>query len=256
MSQNTIGDRIRELRKSKNLTQDDLALLMNTSRVQINQWETGVRELSASRVIEFAGALDTSCEFLLRGVPLEKAESYNQTGLDLHSLNAFADIMDLTEHKKKQYLFVLNGILGSDYFWRNVMPHILAALSIQENAILGGAFSGIKDYNPEELCNKIKESIKTVTFSNTIGYTDHIIINKETAIAFQLQEAVDAFKLLIKAIIEKHGTNQNDPLAAFVIPYRASKAPDEKINITEFLEYIKAMGLTIDANVCIGKEKL
>lgn len=255
MEQNAIGERIRELRKTKNLTQDDLALLMNSSRVQINQWETGARELSASRVIDFATALDTSCEFLLRGVPVEKAESYNQTGLDIHSLNAFADIMDLSEHKKKQYLSILNGILGSDFFWHTVMPHILAALSIQENAVLGGAFSGLKDFDPECMADKIKESIQTVTFSNTVGYTDHILINKETAVSFQLQEASDAFKLLLKAIIEKYGAKQDNPLAAFTIPYRKSKAPDEKIGISEFLEYIKAMGLTID-NTNIGKEKL
>ncbi len=255
MDQYTIGDRIRELRKAKNLTQDDLAMLTNSSRVQINQWETGARELSASRVMEFAAALDTSCDFLLRGVPMEKAESFNQTGLDMHSLNAFADIMTLSEHKKKQYLSVLNGILGTDFFWRNIMPHILAAFSIREKAVLGGAFESIKDYKPEEFGDKIKESIQLVTLANTAGYTDHILINSETAIALQIQEAVDAFKLLLNAIIEKSGREQSNPLAAFTAPYRANNAPNETISISEFIEYVKAMGLTID-NTSIGKDKL
>lgn len=244
MDQSTIGDRIRELRRAKNLTQDDLAVLINSNRVQINQWETGARELSASRVIEFAAALDTSCEFLLRGVPVEKADSYNQTGLDMHSLSAFSDIMKLTEHKKNQYLTILNGILGSDCFWHTIMPHILAALTIQENAALGGAFAGLRDFCPESMIERIKESIQTVTFSNTAGYTDHIIINKEAAIAFQLQEATDAFKLLLKAILEKYGSQQNNPLAAFTLPYKANGSHDEQIGITELLNYLKAMGLT------------
>ena len=246
MDNNTIGNRIRELRKSKDLTQDDLAILTNTSRVQINQWETGARELSASRIIDFATALDTSCEFLLRGVPVEKADSYNQTGLDMHSLDAFADIMHLSEHKKKQYLDILNGILGSDYFWNTVMPHILAALTIQENAVLGGAFSGLKDFTSESMAEKIKDCIKTVTFINATGYTDHILINKENAIAFQLQEATETFKLLLKAIIEKNGTQKNDPFASLTLPYRKKNEPDEKLFIAELLEYLKAMGLTID----------
>lgn len=246
MDENAIGERIRELRKAKNLTQDELALLVNSSRVQINQWETGARELPTNRVIDFASALDTSCEFLLRGVPYEKADSFNQTGLDMHSLNAFADIMNLTEHKKKQYLFILNSILGSDYFWRMIMPHILAAISIQENAVLGGAYESIKDFCPEMMAEKIKDSIKCLTFGNVSGYTDHIIINKEAAISFQLNEATEAFKLLLKAILEKHGAKQSNPLAAFTAPYRANNAPDESINITDFMEYIKTMGITID----------
>ena len=248
MEQNIIGDRIRDLRKAKNLTQDDLAALMNSSRVQINQWETGAREISASRIIDFANALDTSCDFLLRGVPVEKVESFNQTGLDLHALNAFADIMHVTEHKKKQYHAILNGILGSDYFWKSVMPHLLAAFSIQEHAVMGGAYAGLSDFNPEAMRDKVKEGIQTVTFGNAMGYTDHILIGQDTAVAFQVQEACDAFKLLVKAIIDKHGTEHNNPLAAYTAPYRSKDAPDENIRVSEFMEYVKAMGLTIDNN--------
>lgn len=246
MDQITIGDRIRELRRAKNLTQDDLAVLINSNRVQINQWETGARELSATRVVEFAAALDTSCEYLLRGVHTEQAESYNQTGLDMHALNALSDLMKLTEHKKEQYLYLLNSILGSDCFWHTIMPHLLAALTIQENAVLGGAFAGLKDFHPESMADKIKDSINTVTFSNMSGYTDHIVINKEAAIAFQLQEAMDIFKLLLKAILEKHALQKDNPLAPFTRPYRTSSNPDEELSIVQFLEYAKAMGITLE----------
>lgn len=248
MEANTIGERIKELRKAKNLTQDDLAVLMNSSRVQINQWETGAREISASRAADFASALDTSCEFLLRGVPVEKADSYNQTGLDFHSLSAFSDLRDLPEHKKKQYLSVLNGILGSDYFWHSVMPHIVSALTIQEHAVLGGAFAGLKDFSPEFMAGKIKEGVQALTFGNTAGYTDHILINKETAVAFQLQEAVEAFRLLLKAITEKYASDQNGPLSLFTAPYRSSKAQDEMIGISDFMSFLKSMGLTLEEN--------
>lgn len=247
MDQNTVGDRIRELRKSKNLTQDDLAGLMNTSRVQINQWETGARELSASRIVDFASALETSCEFLLRGVPVEKADSYNQTGLDLSSLSAFSDLMELPEHKKKQYLSVLNGVLGSDYFWRTVMPHILSALTIQENAVMGGAFSGFKDFTPEILGDKLKDSVQTLSFSNAAGYMDHILISQETAVSFQLQEAADAFKPLLKAVIDKLTVQKDNDL--FTAPYRPNKTPDDQIDLVRFSEYLRAMGLNVDYRI-------
>ena len=245
MEDNVVGERIRELRRAKNLTQDELAALLNTSRVQINQWETGARELPTSRLIDFASALETSCDYLLRGVPCEQAESFNKTGLDVHSLNALSDVMNLTEHKKKQTLFVLNSILGSDYFWKVVMPHIMAAISIQENAVLGGAFDESKNLLPENMVEKLKESIDTVTLHNASGYTDHIIINKETAIAFKLNEAINSLGLLLKAIVEKHGLEKNSPLASFVSPYKLQNVTDEKVNVTEFVEYLKAMGIDI-----------
>ena len=61
---------------------------MNVSRVQVNQWETGARELSVGRVFEFANALDTTCEYLIRGISIEKSYSFNQTGLKEDALNA------------------------------------------------------------------------------------------------------------------------------------------------------------------------
>ena len=220
---------------------------MNTSRVQINQWETGARELTANRIIDFANALDTSCEYLLRGVPVDKVDSYNQTGLDMHALNALADISGLPEHRKKQYLLFLNGILGSDYFWHEIMPHLLSALSIQENAVLGGAYAGIRDYTPETVSDKLKDSIQFLSFSNAAGYTDHILINKETAIHFQLFEAMNAFHNLSKAIIEKQAMNQSNPFVALTKPYSPNRANDEKTCISDFIAYLKAMGLTIDS---------
>lgn len=245
MEDNLVGERIRELRRAKNLTQDELAVLVNSSRVQINQWETGAREMSTSRLVDFASALETSCDYLLRGVPYEQAESFNKTGLDVNSLNALSDVMNLTEHKKKQVLFVINSILGSDYFWKTVMPHILAAISIQENAVLGGAFEERKNLLPESMMDKLKESIDNVTLCNMSGYTDHIVINKETAIAFKLNEAAKALEMLIKAVVEKHALERNHPLSTYVSPYKSENETDEKINVTEFIEYVKAMGIDI-----------
>ena len=258
MEYNSIGERIKELRRAKKLTQEELAALMGISRVQINQWETGARELTASRIIDFANALDTSCEYLLRGVPVEKADSYNQTGLDMHSLNAFSDVMNLPDHKKNQYLVFLNGILGSDYFWHEIMPHLSAALSIQEHAVLGGAYAGLKDFSPDSLADKLKESVQFVTFCNTAGYTDHILINHDAAINFQLSEATKSFDILLKAIIEKHSIHQNNPLVALTKPYCSNKNSDnEKIRVSDLIAYLNAMGLTLDVtNVCSEKETL
>lgn len=246
MEDNFVGERIRALRRAKDLTQDELAALVNSSRVQINQWETGARELPMSRLNDFAAALDTSCDYLLRGVPTEKAESFNKTGLDINSLNALSDVMNLTEHKKKQILFVINSILGSDYFWKEVMPHILAAISIQENAVLGGAFEGGKNLLPESMTEKLKDSVENVTLCNISGYTDHMIISKETAISFKVNEAINSFGMLLKAVVEKNGMDRNNPLSVYTSPYRLQNVTDEKVNVTDFIEYVKAMGININ----------
>lgn len=44
MDQNKVGNFIRELRKEKNLTQEQLAEQFNVARRTVSRWETGVSQ--------------------------------------------------------------------------------------------------------------------------------------------------------------------------------------------------------------------
>jgi len=62
----TIYDRIRELRISRNMSQDDLARAMGyKDRSMITKIESGKVDISQKKIIAFANALDTTPAYLM-----------------------------------------------------------------------------------------------------------------------------------------------------------------------------------------------
>lgn len=62
----TIGDRIKERRTQMNMSQEELAKKMGyQSRSSINKIETGVNDVSQSKIVTFAKALDTTPAYLM-----------------------------------------------------------------------------------------------------------------------------------------------------------------------------------------------
>ncbi|CAM3721580.1 hypothetical protein BS639_14920 [Rouxiella silvae] len=70
-----IGDRIFKLRKSKELTQRELANSLRVSHVTISQWENGESEPKGSNLISLSFALDCSPTHLMYGIDFDKTES-------------------------------------------------------------------------------------------------------------------------------------------------------------------------------------
>lgn len=65
MSQSIIGERILELRKNKNLSQQKLASEIGVTQKAIDFWEKGINEPKASYILNLAQFFDVSCDFLL-----------------------------------------------------------------------------------------------------------------------------------------------------------------------------------------------
>ena len=63
----TIGERIKELRKAKKLTQSQLAEIVGMSYIQIGRYETQKSNPSSEVLQKLANALDTSTDFLMQG---------------------------------------------------------------------------------------------------------------------------------------------------------------------------------------------
>ena len=57
--------RLRELRKSRNITQLKLALELNMSQNTISRYETGEREAGYAELIRIADYFDVSIDYLL-----------------------------------------------------------------------------------------------------------------------------------------------------------------------------------------------
>ena len=63
----SIGERISELRKARNISQGQLAELMEVSRQAVSKWETDQSSPDTIRLIKLADVLDTDVEYLATG---------------------------------------------------------------------------------------------------------------------------------------------------------------------------------------------
>ena len=63
----SIGERITELRKARNISQGQLAEMMDVTRQAVSKWETDQASPDTIRLIKLADALDTDVEYLATG---------------------------------------------------------------------------------------------------------------------------------------------------------------------------------------------
>lgn len=63
----TMGERLREARIRKNMTQVELGRLLNVSNLTINRYENGLRKPDPEMLIKLAEQLEISTDFLLKG---------------------------------------------------------------------------------------------------------------------------------------------------------------------------------------------
>ena len=76
MDQVKIGEFLKELRKEKGLTQEQLAEQFHVSRRSVSRWETGNNMPDISLLVEIAGFYDTSISEIINGE--RKSEKMNE----------------------------------------------------------------------------------------------------------------------------------------------------------------------------------
>ena len=59
------SERLKELRKSKNLSQKELAEILNTTNSSICDWECGRTEPNLNTIRQIADYFEVSCDYLL-----------------------------------------------------------------------------------------------------------------------------------------------------------------------------------------------
>ncbi|MNB71345.1 HTH-type transcriptional regulator Xre [compost metagenome] len=80
MSLATLGTRIAELRKKRNMTQGDLAVIVGKSTSTVAMWETGKRDPDSSMISKLADTFGTSTDYLLGG---ETEQVSNETPVSI-----------------------------------------------------------------------------------------------------------------------------------------------------------------------------
>lgn len=104
----TIGDRIKELRLKKKLTQADLAKLVGLTYIQIGRYEKQKSNPSSDVLQRLAEALETSTDFLMNG-STDKIASEKLTDKEL--LNLFKSVEELDEEDKKMIKTFLDALV-------------------------------------------------------------------------------------------------------------------------------------------------
>jgi len=92
------GNRLRELRKQRNLTQKQLAAQIGVRNSIISFYEMGDRSPSPEVIIKLAAVLHVSTDYLM-GV--EKKESIDASGLSAREIAAVRTIVDIMRDNKK-----------------------------------------------------------------------------------------------------------------------------------------------------------
>ncbi len=139
-----LNENIKNLRKSKGLSQEELAVKLNVVRQTVSKWENGLSVPDADMLIALSQVLDTPVSTLL-GQALAPAESD-----DLKAISEKLEVINLQLARKKTaerrflrgllmavciltvVLFVLLALLGSPYLgWDYSDP---------ETAVFGATF--------------------------------------------------------------------------------------------------------------------
>lgn len=101
----SFGKKLRDVRESKNLSQNDVAKVLNTNHSIIGKYERDEVKPTIDAVKKLADALDTTVGYLL-------GETENVNILkDPIMLNRLNDINLLNDDDKKGILFALDGLI-------------------------------------------------------------------------------------------------------------------------------------------------
>ena len=92
----TVGDRIKQLRTAKNLTQSDLAKLVELTYIQIGRYERSKSNPSSEVLQKLAVALDTTTDYIMNG----GTEQVQAQLADKELLNQFREVEQMEEKDK------------------------------------------------------------------------------------------------------------------------------------------------------------
>ena len=196
---NTIGGRIAERRKQLNLRQIDLAERLLVKRETINQWENGLRQIKGEDIVRLADALETTTDYILRGIEPESVDIAVTTGLSGKAIKMLRDLAGGQDHivgvQRYGYVVetksVLSDLIASKYFhdfFNNIELYLISA--------------GVL---PDEAYKSSEQDLTVDEYSRLYGWAKgrglEIIPRKEAADLY-LQNACDALKDICKEMLE------------------------------------------------------
>ena len=99
---NYISSNLKHLRTSNNLTQDDIAKIVNKSRVLVSQWESDAREITTEDIIKISDYFNVPMDILV-GKDLRISDNtFDETNV---LFNKYKDF--LTDDDKEYIKFII-----------------------------------------------------------------------------------------------------------------------------------------------------
>ena len=195
-----LGEKIKELRKSKGITQEQLSDMLNVSSQAVSKWETGVANPDLALIPDLAKLFEVSADELL-GIEKNKDTSSNIENDIIHArLSRLEKMMELlTARDDNQAL----GIILED-----------------AKKVYSTDFTKLDDFEKSDWqagCSELLETKNRLVFKaipqrRVIGKNfDPIVVNDNVCI-----EASKVSKILIK-VKTNVGMNDGDALAKYIV---------------------------------------
>lgn len=204
MEGNSIGSRVAERRNEMGLKQRELADMLSVKRETVNQWENGIRQIKGEDIARLADALETTTDYILRGIKPENLDIARETGLSDKAIEVLRKIAPSAAHRDgwytKKFSDCLSGLIESKYLY-DLLNSLGAYL------IYGGAVQEDKDMpHIEEVDIGIEEWKRFMSWADQKGQE---LIPRDEAKDLYLQKACDAFRDACKEMLE-HGKHSRE----------------------------------------------
>lgn len=115
-----IGERIKDLRKRKHWTQDELAHLLEVAPSSVGSYERGSRQPTIENLIRMSKYFNVSLDYLLcqtddeRTLQNFKKEDSKDLKDFLRDQSVMFTGLELSEHDKEKILHILTGLFWDD----------------------------------------------------------------------------------------------------------------------------------------------
>ncbi len=105
------GEKLKQLRTKKSLTQIELAKIFSTSHATINRYEKGINEPDSKTITKFADFFNVSTDYLLDRTNIQNETIQSEDGLDPNNIEykSYKEIID-----KFKFLLEQEGIISEN----------------------------------------------------------------------------------------------------------------------------------------------
>ena len=141
-------DNLRKLRRSKGLSQEELAIKLNVVRQTISKWEQGSSVPDSEMLLRIAAELDTTVNVLLGDtVDAEESPDLKAIAAKLEVLNEQFAKRNETRRKVWRAIFIVIGVLALfaliqmliKVIWLQIVINSVSNNGSASTAIIGGA---------------------------------------------------------------------------------------------------------------------